>query len=170
MASGFDSIANELKNQYDRRRRSTQSEILPTAVKSSHFAQENIRISTQEQGSATVPNNATASVTTTIREAAGANVNLSSYHIMAWQGATTLTNIIPSGSGVSATSWKVVGPFVLPYINYPLDDLPEFGSADNRLVIKTWFTNVSGGSLPLTVIVRSKYFVTTGRAVGVRVT
>jgi hypothetical protein len=97
----------------------------------------------------------------------GSNINLSSYHIAAWQGTTTLSNIIPSGSLVNPLNWTVIGPFVMPYISYPYDNEPTFGSSANRLVIRTWFTNRSAGPLTLTVRVRVKYFVATGEKVGV---
>jgi hypothetical protein len=166
MAS-FSAVSNTIKNDYLRRTRVTQSEILPTAVKSSHWAQENIITSAEEQIFNTVPAGVAAQAISKITAPAGSNINLSSYHIMAWQGTTTLSNIIPSGLLVNPRNWCVTGPFVVPYISYPYDNEPDFGSSANRLVIRTWFTNLSAGPLTLTIRVRIKYFVATGEKVGV---
>lgn len=136
----------------EEKRRASQRDIEPQAVKNSAVANNVIASTTVSTlGPFSVANGSSLDVTSTIANSANANNRLGAvpYQICFFESSLSLSKIIPGGSGVTGT-YDVIGPLAMPQFS-------PGGSDGNNLLFRTRLTNNSGATKTIYCLTNTRF-------------
>lgn len=131
--------------------RTSQRDLLPTAVKNRIVENDFIFNTQLTSGSFSITNGTGVTITTTISGLANENIRMGAcpFEVALFETSATAANLIPFGTGIAAGRYTVT--------NLAMPDLTLIGSNGNNLVFKTHIINNSGSTQTILYYIQSRF-------------
>lgn len=158
----------DLDTPQARRRRATQKELIPTAIKSRQLSLGNLINAGQELlGPFVLVNTGVLSVISRITATSdGVRLGLAPYQICFFDTSVSTSNLIPGSTITLNTNWKVTGPMALPRGLQIQTSGGLYISDENNILVKTAIQNTSGGNRTIYGLTTSRSLYTASGEVG----